>query len=823
MKLLSVSNLALLGSIASLLSATKATNVCLMLYQMADNNLEVFLRQDLLELIQSPGILDESLTTWIYFDGRDRNNVNDFYISEPLEDVWTSDGSQRLSSKYSGSQYLHFRHDLGKMVVEEQLGELDSDQPQSLYDFMVYGLSDCVASKTIDEYMLVLSSHGTGFAGYGGDDNDERRRHLVQSNANIKYAISSALSTVDGAPSKLDVLGFDACLMSSVLAMREYQSIVNYVLASEATEPGHGYAYRELTNNGSARQIAESLHNNFLTQRHGTSHQSPKTMALVDMAVFPVFSEALEALFEDLSTRLVANNDADFHSLLQRARASSVAFGSVLDDSGIEHPSAVDVGSFLSELSSLCNPPFSSTLGQSLQNAQDTYRTMFVAQGIGPGTPRATGMHIMFPMRNVYKSKREVFDSYLFENESLDLPPQWLSFMQAYLSTSSPPRSADVTSICGMSTTATGASTVTATTVDYETTPTVSDGGAKLLIDPTVVVNDTPRFSGLTLQTEITTNTDLVSMEVGIDSSALVTRRRRLLQSDDMNLVLPQSSSLLERLRPALHTESHRNLLQEDGKDYIMLYLGTVMGKYNQSKFTASWGGEFFFLGDTVEGPVPVYVYDEGNGARSVPVMYFPPNRRIHRNDIPIGTTLEQAVTMGATFGSLNFGYNTSTRELTTAFTLMTDDGIYSANVSGSTTDGDVFAANSSSTKSETLASVGGQVVPILFLDGRVDGYEYSMFLGGFDRTIFDWSDRNPLEIQLVSAANYLEAIPSVNTLVVNLRAFDFDGDGTAATGEQDKVTFRLDVSAASKSFSQALSFALFTCSVGITMSKMIF
>ena len=775
------------------ITLVQAGNVCLMFYQMADNNLEYFLRQDLVELIESTGIQDESLNTWVYFDGRDRNSKNDYYISSPLEQVWTRDGSEPLSAKYSGSQYLNYRHDLQKMVVDQQLGELDSDHPQALYDFMVHAMTNCLSSDNnqSNEFMLVLSSHGTGFFGYGGDDNERRR--LVQSNANIANAIATALGTVEGAPEQLDVLGFDACLMSSVLALEEYKDAAKYVLASEATEPGHGWAYQTLSNTNSALEIATSLHDAFLTQRQGNSHQAPKTMALVETSSFAVFSEALEALFGELDSRLAANNDEDFHANLQRARASSVAFESYLDDSGTANPSAVDVGSFLISFSELCDPPSSSTLGQRLQQAEISYNDMFMARGIGPGTPAATGVHIMFPMKNAYKSNRRMFDGYLLENRNLDVPPQWLSFMNTYLITGTPSSNSGE-SVCGMKTDVTGGTTETATTIESDIIPSTSDG-EKLLIDPRVeVLGATPIFLGLNVQTEITTNTDLVSVEVGIDSSALVARRRQLRLWGDNDQIPPQQSKLLERMRPTHNGGYHSRTLQtNDGRDYFLLYLGTVAGTYNQSRFSAFWDGEFFFLGDTQNGPVPVYVYDLGNGARSVPVMYFPRNARITRNDIPIGTTLEEAVAMGASFGALKFGYDTTTRELTTDFTLMTDDASSTAN----NVTLDASTSDTSSTKTETFKSAGGQVVPILYLDGRVDGYDYSMFLGGFDRTIFDWGEDNPMEIQLVSASNYLDAIPSVNTLVVNVRASDFDA--SSSTGQDDDATFRIHISASGR------------------------
>ena len=132
-------------------------------------------------------------------------------------------------------------------------GERNGDDVQTPYDFLLYALPDCVA-KGATEYFMIFSSHGGGFQGFGGDENipsaaveasrrgnpDFDGRKLVQPNQNIVNAIYYALQDVEGAPEVLDVVGFDACLMSAVGAIDEYRDIAKYVLASEAVEPGHG-------------------------------------------------------------------------------------------------------------------------------------------------------------------------------------------------------------------------------------------------------------------------------------------------------------------------------------------------------------------------------------------------------------------------------------------------------------------------------------------------------------------------------------------------------------------------------------------------------
>ena len=65
MRFQSAGNLLLLGALAALFAAqgTEA-KVCLMLYQMADNNLEFYLRQDYEELTQSAVVSNPDLRTW---------------------------------------------------------------------------------------------------------------------------------------------------------------------------------------------------------------------------------------------------------------------------------------------------------------------------------------------------------------------------------------------------------------------------------------------------------------------------------------------------------------------------------------------------------------------------------------------------------------------------------------------------------------------------------------------------------------------------------------------------------------------------------------
>src|SRR5205807_891289 len=53
---------------------------------------------------------------------------------------------------------------------------------------------------------------------------------------------------VSNTGNKIDILGFDACLMSMFEIADSLAGMVNYLVASEETEPGDGYPYDDFLN-----------------------------------------------------------------------------------------------------------------------------------------------------------------------------------------------------------------------------------------------------------------------------------------------------------------------------------------------------------------------------------------------------------------------------------------------------------------------------------------------------------------------------------------------------------------------------------------------
>jgi hypothetical protein len=209
--------------------------VCLMMYQMADTNLEDFIRADNAELSNSAIVNSDNLRTWVYYDA--------LTSTAPLAKTYDSDGN-RVTEPFAGSRYLVWDKSVGNgggFVIDQELsGEQDSDTLSTVQNFLERALLDCLGNGFSD-LMGVFASHGIGVGGFGGDYNvPDRQTVQLLPNAGLATAISSALANTEGAPAKLSVLAFDACSMNALGAADDFLAVADHLVASEALVPGAG-------------------------------------------------------------------------------------------------------------------------------------------------------------------------------------------------------------------------------------------------------------------------------------------------------------------------------------------------------------------------------------------------------------------------------------------------------------------------------------------------------------------------------------------------------------------------------------------------------
>ena len=163
-------------------------------------------------------------------------------------------------------------------LIKDNLGIQEMTNPQTLTDFIKY----CKNEYPADKYSLILWDHGGGaISGFGYDENyensedtltlDELRESLNTTNVNFEF------------------IGFDACLMGNIETAYSVKDFAKYLIASEETEPGGGWNYKELLNkiskNTSADtiEISKAIVDSFIDDNNGFFSFEDATLSVIDL------------------------------------------------------------------------------------------------------------------------------------------------------------------------------------------------------------------------------------------------------------------------------------------------------------------------------------------------------------------------------------------------------------------------------------------------------------------------------------------------------------------------------------------------------------
>ena len=199
--------------------------------------------------------------------------------------------------------------------------------PLTLSSFMNYGFDFFPA----DSYSLILWDHGGGpVLGYGVDENYRDLLTLDE--------LAEALGDSVGAHmAKLEWVGFDACLMSSLEVASVMAPYANYLIASQETEPGWGWNYDFLSVLSDevipGDKMGESIIDSYMSYGEYVFDCYPRlysdlTLSCIDLNAYADAEEALNTYFAELDTSLNVKN---FPGLV-RNRSRVRDFGSYSSD-----------------------------------------------------------------------------------------------------------------------------------------------------------------------------------------------------------------------------------------------------------------------------------------------------------------------------------------------------------------------------------------------------------------------------------------------------------------------------------------------------------
>ncbi|MBM3269963.1 MAG: hypothetical protein FJZ01_20200 [Candidatus Sericytochromatia bacterium] len=392
----------------------------LLVYQAAAGDLEEFAPLNLNEM--EAGLGSDRINVVVFFDGMKPGSAKLFEVVRDPGGMNKVVVSRRIAD--------------GGAVIPPS-GDLDSGDPATLTRFATWGIQKYPARR----YGLVIWNHGSGLfddaqarnrrrdANPGQNEfglmpdgfawSDKTGKHM---NTRDVPGILQAAGRAAGGP--IDLLGFDACLMSHLEMAYQAKGLARTMVASEEIEPGYGWDYRLWLKQLSARPDADGNAVGAMavkayqeTFSPGGSHYRPdednNTLTATDIVVAnTALVPAVNGLADALLAALPGNKRA-----LQRVRAASRSF---------DNKDCVDLGSFCQRLRASDLPETVKVAATRVETALGG--TVVALAKAGPKIQDATGLVVYFP-----RSKKSYRDEYDDPGRIAFASERWRAFLRAYV------------------------------------------------------------------------------------------------------------------------------------------------------------------------------------------------------------------------------------------------------------------------------------------------------------------------------------------------------------------------------------------------------
>ena len=279
-------------------------------------------------------------TFMVYMNG---DNNLEYYADSDLEEMERVGSSNDVNiivqlDRYSTSGCWKYKVNQGSLEILQTLPELDSGSPDTLRDFANWAMTNFPAQH----YALIIWNHGNGWRlraletrGISFDDTSGTYIDSVK----LKQAINQINH-------RIDILGMDACLMAMVEVAYQVKGNVDYLVGSEASEPGNGWPYDDilstLVSNPiiSPRDFASDIVDNYVA-----SYSSGVTQSALDLSMINPLVNSCDSLAQVLRDKM-----STYKSLIQSAVSNTQYFDRY-------YPDYRDLYNFAENLQNINNSP----------------------------------------------------------------------------------------------------------------------------------------------------------------------------------------------------------------------------------------------------------------------------------------------------------------------------------------------------------------------------------------------------------------------------------------------------------------------------------
>lgn len=183
-------------------------------------------------------------------------------------------------------------------------GEINMGDPAVLEQFLATTIRNFPAKRTA----LVLWNHGGGWAVHAMDHGIPGEKHGTDHLTLPELSTSLGRALGDAGLERLDIIGFDMCLMAQFEVAAELAPYGEVLVASQATEPGDGWPYDRLLPafadaGNDSREIASKIVDAF-DGYYRERQEKITTLSAFDLDRFDEFSNRLDAVLAKLDGSL---------------------------------------------------------------------------------------------------------------------------------------------------------------------------------------------------------------------------------------------------------------------------------------------------------------------------------------------------------------------------------------------------------------------------------------------------------------------------------------------------------------------------------------
>ena len=248
----------------------------------------------------------------------------------------------------------------GFELVDEQ-EQADMGESDTLADFLKY----CNKNYPADNRMLLFWDHGGGSV--GGVTYDENYDYDSLTLPEMSSAMSEAGF---GGDNKLDMIGFDTCLMATLDNAEMCANYADYMVASEESEPSCGWNYQSWvqsladdTGMGPV-QIGKNICDSYIEGCADEAVDDEATLSLTDLSKIAPLSEAFDNMGTEIFTE--ASQDTAVCGDFARSAVNAENYGGNNDEDG--YANMVDLGDLVSNSEKIL-PETSETVLNALKDA----------------------------------------------------------------------------------------------------------------------------------------------------------------------------------------------------------------------------------------------------------------------------------------------------------------------------------------------------------------------------------------------------------------------------------------------------------------------